>query len=125
MAIFGQVSSMLQSFLYLRGLAAAHGLSAEMSPDLTADEYWYPRRFKSGVGPKVAELIKEDAPSPVLSGGRRMPSMFVLGKLFKGASMYPDDVLAGALVELGPVEVALRGDLASEALSVWLMSFLG
>jgi hypothetical protein len=123
-ALFSQVSTMLQKFLYLRGLAAEHGLLEEMSPNRTAADSWYPRRFKNGVGPKVLDLVSEDGPSPVLGARGRAPSLFVLGKLFRGAGSYADEELRTALADLGVVEIALRGEMASEALSVWLLSFL-
>jgi hypothetical protein len=123
-ALFGQVSAMLQKFLYLRRLAAAHGLSEEMSPDRTAADGWYPRRFKSGLGPKLLDLISNDGPSPLLGPRGGAPTLFNLGKLFRGAGCYSDEELRNALADLGPVAIALRGEMASEALSVWLVSFL-
>lgn len=123
-ALFRQASAMLQEFLHLRRLAAAHGLLDEMSPDRTIAEGWYPRRFKSGLGPKMMDLISNDGPSPLLGPHGRTPSLFNLGKLFKGAGRYSDEELRNALADLGSVEVALRGEMASEALSAWLVSFL-
>jgi hypothetical protein len=123
-AIFSQISGMLQKFLYLRKLAAAHGLLEELSPDRTGADGWYPRRFKHEVGPKILELISNDGASPVLGSRGRAPSVFVLGKLFKGASGFSDEELLSGLADLGVVEIALRGEMASEALSVWLLSFL-
>jgi len=123
-AIFSQVSAMLQKFLYLRRLAAAHGLLEEMSQERTAADGWYPRRFKHEVGPKVLDFISNDGPSPVLGARGRAPSVFALGKLFKGAGGFSDEELRNGLADLGAVEIALRGEMASEALSVWLLSFL-
>jgi hypothetical protein len=122
--LFGQVSSILQNLLYLRRLAAEHGLLEAMAPENTRDDYWYPRKFKNGLGPKLVELIESDAPSPLQRPGGKGPTLFVLGQLFKGAGRFSDDDLAGALAELGRVEAALRGDMPREALSVWLTSFL-
>jgi len=58
-ALFSQVASILQNLLYLRRLSAEHGLLGEMSTDKTRDDFWYPRRFKNGLGPKIVELVKE------------------------------------------------------------------
>jgi hypothetical protein len=123
-ALFGQVSALLQKFLYLRRLAADRGLLEEMSPDRTGAPGWYPRRFKNDIGPKVLDLLSEEGPSPVLGPRGRAPSVFALGKLFRGAGRYSDEELRDALADLGSVEVALRGEMASDALSVWLLSFL-
>jgi hypothetical protein len=123
-AVFSQVSALLQKFLYLRRLATDHGLLEEMSPDFTRAPSWYPRRFKNDVGPKVLGLLSEDRPSPVLGARGRAPTLFALGKLFKGAGGYSDEELRDALADLGAVEMALRGEMASEALSLWLLSFL-
>jgi hypothetical protein len=50
--------------------------------------------------------------------------LFALGGLFKGAGEYGDEDLVTALTELGRVETALRGDMATEALTVWFSSIL-
>lgn len=122
--LFGQVSSILQSLLYLRRLAAEHGIVDEMAPEMTRDERWYPRKFQKGLGPRLLELIEADAPSPVQRQGGKAPNLFPLGRLFRGAGRYADADLIGALAQLGEVETALRGEMPGEALSVWLTSFL-
>lgn len=122
--LFRQVSSILQDLLYLRRVAAHHDLLEEFAPEKTRDRYWYPRNFKNGFGPKLIELIKADAPSPMQPRGGRAPTLFKLGNQVRGAGRYSDDDLVQALAQLGPVETALRGDMAREALSVWLTSFL-
>ena len=122
--LFGQVSSILQNLLYLRRIAAHHGLLEELAPDRTRDRYWYPKRFKNGFGPELIEQIKADAPSPMQRRGGRAPTLFALGNQVKGAGRYSDNDLTQALAQLGPVETALRGDMAREALSVWLTTFL-
>jgi hypothetical protein len=122
--LFGQVSSILQNLLYLRRLAAEHDLLEEMAPDRTRDNFWYPRSFKKGLGPKLLKLIEDDAPSPLQRAAGKGPTPFALGALFKGAGRYSDQDLVRAVADLGQVENALRGDMAREALSVWLASFL-
>jgi hypothetical protein len=122
--LFGQVSSILQKLLYLRRLAAQHGLLEEMAPERTSDRSWYPRKFKNGFGPELVELIEDDSPSPMRKRGGKAPTLFALGNPFKGAGRYTDQDLVNALAELGRVETALRGDMPGEALSVWLTSFL-
>lgn len=121
--LFGQVASILQNLLYLRRLTAKHGLLEEMAPDKTGENLWYPKRFKNGLGPKIVELLKADAPSPI-QRAKKAPSVFVLGGLFKGAGRYSDEDLVHALAKAGAVETALRGDMAQEALSVWIASIL-
>jgi hypothetical protein len=122
--LFSQVASMLQNLLYLRRLAAKHGLLDEMATDKTRDNFWYPRRFKNGLGPKIVDLVKTDSPSPLQRAGGKPPTLFALGRLFKGAGRYSDEDLMKALSEIGAVETALRGDMAAEALSVWITSIL-
>ena len=122
--LVSQISTMLQNLLYLRRLAAGHGLLEEIALDRTCADSWYPRKFKNGLGPKLLELIKADMPSPILSARGKTPSLFVIGKLFKGAGRYSDHDLMNALAEIGAVETALRGDMAREALSVWITSIL-
>jgi len=95
-----------------------------MSTDKTRDDFWYPRRFKNGLGPKIVALVKADAPSPIQRAGGKAPTLFALGRLFKGAGHYSDEDLVQALAGLGAVETALRGDMAAEALSVWIASAL-
>jgi hypothetical protein len=122
--VFSQVSALLQNFLYLRRLAAQHGLLDEMAPERTGDDFWYPRVFKNGLGPRILEMVKTDGPSPLHGGRGRPPSLFALGGQFKGAGLYSDDDLVTALADLGAVETALRGDMPKEALTVWITSFL-
>jgi hypothetical protein len=122
--LLSQVASIIQNFLYLRRLAAEHGFVEEMAIARTRDDFWYPSTFKNNLGPKLLELIKADAPSPIQHRGGKAQTLFTLGRLFKGAGRYSDDDLSRALGEAGAVEAALRGEMASEALSVWLTSFL-
>jgi hypothetical protein len=122
--LYSQIASILQNLLYLRRLAAEHGLLAEMSTDKTRDNFWYPKRFKNQLGPKLVELLNADAPSPVQRTGRKAPTLFVLGRLFKGAGRYSDEDLVRAIADGGAVETALRGDMAMEAFSVWIASVL-
>ncbi|MCG6947805.1 MAG: hypothetical protein LJE93_02670 [Acidobacteria bacterium] len=122
--LFSQISALLQNLLYLRRLAADNGLLDEMAPDRTREHTWYPRRFKSGLGPTIIELAKTDAPSPLWGATGKGPSPFTLGALFRGAGRYSDDELVQALADAGAVELALRGDMPGETLSVWLTSFL-
>ncbi len=124
-ALLGQASLVFQRLLYLRMLTAGNGLIDEMAPERTRDRYWYPSRFKKGIGPELLELIEADAPSPLLRSGSKPPSLFMLGGLFRGAGRYRTSELEAAVAELGTVETALRGDFAMEALSVWFTGILG
>jgi hypothetical protein len=122
--IAGQVGALLQQMLYLRRLVVRIGIEPEMAPDRTRDPKWYPYRFKNGAGPTVLEALAADAPSPVVGPGKRPPTLFTLGNLFKGASRFTDDELISALARYGEVEAELRGKMPVEALSVWLASSL-
>jgi hypothetical protein len=122
--VLALVSSTFQKFLYLRRLAEQEGLVDEMSPERTAGDYWYPRRFKEGIGPGLVKSIENDAPSPLVPPGSKTPTLFALGPLFRGAGRYCDRELVDALAGLGGVETALRGEMSTEALSVWITSVL-
>ena len=124
-ALLGQASLVFQRLLYLRLLTAGSGLIDEMAPERTRDRYWYPSRFKKGIGPELLELIEADAPSPLMRSGSKPPSLFMLGGLFRGAGRYRTSELEEAVAELGTVETSLRSDLALEALSVWFTRILG
>jgi len=124
LALLGQASTVFQQLLYLRLLAAENGLAGEMAPDRTRDNYWYPRQFKNGIGPRIIEVVEADGPSPIKRAGSKPPSMFALGGLFKGAGRYSNEELSEALADLGGVETALRGEMATEALSVWFSKIL-
>lgn len=117
--LLSQVSALFQQLFYLRRVAAMEGLSEEMAPANCDRRGWYAGRFKNGIAPRLNEYLKEDAPSPLLREGGRLPTPWNLGRLFAGAGRYTDDELSAALADLGAVEVALRGDLAMEALTVW------
>ncbi len=118
--VLALVSSTFQKFLYLRRLAEREGLVDEMSPERTAGDYWYPRSFKEGIGPRLVKSIENDAPSPIVPPGSKTPTLFALAPLFRGAGRYGDRELVDALAGLGRVETALRGEMSTEALSVWI-----
>ncbi len=122
--LVSMVSSILQQMLYLRRLAADQGLEREMAPSKTADSRWYGGRFKNGLGPDLLRHLEADAPSPLVRAGAKKPTVWSLGNLFRGASLYTDDELMKALASFGGVEVALRGGLRIEAASVWLAGIL-
>jgi DNA polymerase III delta subunit len=122
--IAAQVGLLCQQMLYLRRLVKRVGMEQEMTPERTDREKWYPYQFKNGIGPALMEHLKNDAPSPVF-GGRKPPSLFTLGQLFRGASRYRDGDLVGALADFGETEAGLRGKLPAERLSVWLTVALG
>jgi hypothetical protein len=124
LALVGQASMVFQQLLYLRLFAAESGFADQMAPERTSDKYWYPGQFQKGFGPKLLKLVEADAPSPLKRPGSKPLSLFVLGGLFKGAGRYGDDELVEALADLGRVETALRGDMATEALSVWFSNIL-
>lgn len=123
--IASQVGALLQQMLYLRRMVVRMGMEAEMAPERTAEPKWYPYRFKSAAGPALMEALEADAPSPIIRPGRKPPSLFIVGQLFKGAGAYTDAELVDAIAGFGRMEADLRGDMATEALSFWLSSALG
>ncbi len=123
--IVTQIGSLLQQMLYLRRLVARVGMEREMASERTDQPKWYPYQFKNGTGPALLEHLKSDAPSPIFGSGKKPPSVFALGQLFRGASRYRDEDLIGALADFGETEAGLRGKLAAERLVVWLTRALG
>ncbi len=123
--IAAQVGSLCRQMLYLRRLAVRIGMERELAPEQTAEPRWYPYRFKNGVGPDLLEHLKTDAPSPMFESGKRPPSLFTLGQVFKGASRWSDDALVDALAGFGEMEAGLRGAMSTQGLSVWLTQALG
>jgi hypothetical protein len=123
--VFSRAVTTLQQLLYLRRVAASAGFADEMAPERTGDRWWYPQRFSKQVGPALVARLEADAPSPLVRAGSKPLSMFRLGGFFKGAGRYGDAELVDALAAAGPVERALRGDLAFEAVSVWLAEAIG
>jgi hypothetical protein len=123
--IAAQVGSMCQQMLYLRRFAVRIGMEGEITPERTSEPKWYPYQFKNGIGPDLLEHLKSDAPSPLFGPGKRPPTLFTLGLLFKGASHWADDDLVDALAGFGVMESGLRGGMPTEALSVWLARSLG
>lgn len=122
--VAGQVGALLQQMLYLRRLVTRMGAEHELSPSRTGEPRWYPRHFKNGFGPGLMKELGEDAPSPVAAPGKKLPGLFALGFVFRGASRYADDELVDALAAFGPVEAAMRGEMAAEALSAFLARVL-
>ena len=123
--IAAQVGSLCRQMLYLRRLAARLGMERELAPERTGEPKWYPYRFKNGPGPDLLEHLKTDAPSPMVEPGRRPPSLFTLGQVFRGASRWTDDELVDALAGFGEMEARLRGTMSTQGLSVWLTRALG
>lgn len=124
LVLVGQASTMFQQLLYLRLLAEENGFADQMAPERTRDSFWYPRQFQKGFGPKLLKLVEADAPSPLMRPGAKPLTLFALGGLFKGAGRYGNEDLSKALAELGRVEAAIRGDMGTEALTVWFSKIL-
>ena len=123
--IAAQVGSLFQQLLYLRRIAVRFGIDDELDPGRTGDKMWYPYQFKNRIGPKLLEHLQTDAPSPVIPPGKKPPSLFALGPLFRGAGHWADQELVDALAEFGEVEPGLRGKMPNEQLSVWLARTVG
>jgi hypothetical protein len=124
-ALYGQVANLLGQMLYLRRVADAGGLARELSPTRTAGEGWYRQVFSARLGPALADQLAADEPHPLLDRKGKAPSRWNLGELFRGAAAFSDDELVAALAAAGEVELALRGDLGLEALTVWIARSLG
>ena len=122
--VLATVSAAVQQLLYLRQVVARLGLSEELAPERTAESWWYPRHFSKKIAPTIIAELEAQAPSPLVRSGAKTPTAFRLGGLFKGAGRYRDDELVAAVAAIGPVEVALRGDMASEAVASWLTEFV-
>jgi DNA polymerase III delta subunit len=117
--LLSQVANLLQQMLYLRRVAAAARIGAEMAPRKTSARGWYGRAFKGKIGAKLLRIIEEDDASPLSRSGKP-PSEWTVGQLFAGAGHYRDDELIGALAEAGEVEAGTRSSMALEMISVWL-----
>ncbi len=122
--VLATMSAAVQQLLYLRQVVAGLGLSEELAPERTADSWWYPRHFSKKIAPAIITELEAQAPSPLVRSGTKAPSAFRLGGLFKGAGRYRDDELLAAVAAVGPVEVAVRGDMAAEAVASWLTEFV-
>ena len=123
--IAAQVGSLFQQMLYLRRIAVRFGMGDELDPVRTGEPKWYPYQFKNRIGPALLEHLKNDAPSPIVGPGKKPPSLFMLGLLFKGASRWADGELVDALAGFGAMESGLRGNMPTEGLSVWLAQAVG
>jgi hypothetical protein len=106
--------------LYLRRVADAAGLGPELSPGRAAGGGWYRQVFSPRLAPVLAERLEAEAPHPLLDRKGKAPSSWTLGQLFRGAALFNDDELVAALAAAGEVELALRGELGLEALTVWI-----
>jgi hypothetical protein len=121
--VFGQVFDLVQQLLYLRRTAVAVGIEEELDPARTSDRSWYNRHFKGRLAPVLLERLHEQSPTPLDRKGKP-PTPWNLGKLFAGAGRYREDELVAALASGGDAEANIRGQLALEALSSWLASFM-
>ena len=117
-----QLGSLFQQLFYLRRLAAASGLSGELSIKNCSRGGWYVGRFRKEIEPRLRRRLEEEAPSPILREGGRGPTPWNLGRMFAGAAHYTDDELAVLVAGFGKAEAAQRGNLAMEALTSWLGS---
>jgi len=123
--VHAQVSRLALQMLYLRRLAAGVGVEAEMAPETTSRQRWYPTRFKNDIAPNLLAAAKDDAPSPLLPPSGRTPTPFMLGGLFAGAGRYSGDELTTAVVGASVAEVQIRQrPHALDALTAWLAGFV-
>jgi hypothetical protein len=119
-ALLGQVANLLGQMLYLRRVADAAGLARELSAGRAAGGGWYRQVFSQRLAPVLAERLEASSPHPLLDRKGKAPSSWTLGLLFRGAARFNDDELVAALAAAGEVELALRGELGLEALTVWI-----
>ena len=113
------ISKLFTQLLFVRRLAAATGVMAELDPKKTRRKDWQNRVFKGGIAPKLERRMKEDMPFPKAKKAKA-PTTWTLGQLFAGASLYSDQRLIRALAHAGTIEEQLRGPLPLEGLSSWL-----
>ena len=122
-AVLGQVASLLEKLLDLRLLARELGLEAELDPARTAHQRWHAGVFKTRLAPALEARLVEDGPaSPV--NAAKPPTTWFLGRLFAAAGRYREEELVAALSTAGAAEVAVRGDLALEAVCAWVGQLL-
>ncbi len=121
--LLGQVTGLLAQLLAVRTAAVAAGLEGELDPRRTGAPYWYPRRFKGEIGPRLETALDND-PDRLHVRGRRRPSPFQLGGLFAGASRWSEPDLVGALADGGRAETALRGDGAIAGMTAFVVTWL-
>ncbi len=120
----GQIANLLVQMLDVRRTAVAAGLRAQLDESRTGADRWYQRVFSSEIAPVVIGHLEDGGPTPLAKKGKP-PTVWTLGQLFRGASLYSDDELVDALVACGEVEAAQRGMLKLEALSAWIVSAIG
>jgi hypothetical protein len=119
-ALYGQIANLLGQMLYLRRVADAAGLAGELAPGRAAGGNWYRQVFSPRLAPVLTERLEVETPHPLLDRKGKAPSSWTLGQLFRGAALFNDDELVAALAAAGEVELALRGELGLEALTVWI-----
>jgi hypothetical protein len=116
----GQVANLLGQMLYLRRVADSAGLARELSAERAAGRNWYRQVFSPRLAPELTERLEASSPHPLLDRKGKAPTSWTLGQLFRGAARFDDDELVAALAASGEVELAQRGDLGLEALTVWI-----
>lgn len=120
----GQVTNLLVQLLELRRVAAAAGLTDDLTPARTAADRWYQRVFSKQLAPKLTAVLDAGESTPLARSGK-LPTTWTLGQLARGASLYTDDGLLRALASSGEVEVAQRGAMGLEALTAWIVGCIG
>ena len=118
--VMAQVSSLLLQLAVIREVVAEQGLDTELDSAWVEQRAWYGRRFKGDIGPRLLEALSDSAPNPVVRDGRRAPSLWRLGQLFRGAARWTRPELGVALEGLGDLERRLRSDSRAEALVAWI-----
>jgi hypothetical protein len=109
----GTAGRLLRQALAVRGHAARAGLAAELEPKRCAGNDWYPRVFKSKLGPRLLKDIEATPHSP-LEG----MTSWQLHRAFRVAARYRDGELIAALARLSASGVErARGPAALAAVS--------
>jgi hypothetical protein len=119
-ALLGQVANLLGQMLYLRRVADSAGLARELSAGSAGGKSWYQQVFSSRLAPELTERLEASSPHPLLDRKGKALTSWNLGQLFRGAARFDDNELVAALAAAGEVELAQRGDLGLEALTVWI-----
>lgn len=105
--LFNTAAEALLRMLYLRELASVLGAEAELNPQKNSVRSWYGRVFKPRLGPALVSKILQDEGAPFRKSSKG-PSLWALHLLFRGAGRYDPDALKRAVMESGPIELALR-----------------
>lgn len=105
--LFNTAAETFLRMLYLRELASILRAESELNPTKNKARNWYGRVFKPRLGPALVSKILQDDSAPFKRRAKG-PSLWSLHLLFRGAGNYEPKQLKTAVMESGPIELALR-----------------